>query len=346
MIIEGWIIISIHPYLPPHHIFHYTCLCVSDSKLRVLISHSQSNHFITGRKSPMASVVDKIRTLFTNPSTSSFQILSDLHLEVCSQYYTFDIPPSAPYLILAGDTGRLIDYEGYLAFLAKQSAQFERVFWVLGNHEFYHLSYASALEQARRLEKELILEGKVVLCHRKRWDLEIGNDKIAILGCTLWSRIDDDAREVVQMRVKDFGKINKWSIDAHNAAHLSDLQWLSGQVADIQNENKSRAMGGNTEKKMLIISHHAPSIHGTSSPKNSNNPWGSAFATELLDDSGDSWEDVKVWVFGHTHFTTDFVKNGIRVLSNQRGYVLPGSDGKKDECFEKIKFDPKIVFSV
>ncbi|TGO70582.1 hypothetical protein BELL_0702g00050 [Botrytis elliptica] len=292
------------------------------------------------------SVVNKIRSLFTKQqSAPNFQVLSDLHLELCSQYHTFSIAPVAPYLILAGDIGRLIDYEGYLAFLAKQTAQFEKVFLVLGNHEFYHLSHTSALEQAQRLENEAVLNGKLVLCRQKRWDIDLGDSQTTILGCTLWSKIDGGAREAVRTRIKDLQKIDEWSIDDHNTAHISDLTWLFNQVRNIQNQNKYRAEG-EPGRKILVVTHHAPTIVGTSSPKNSNNPWGSAFATELLGDSSMSWVDVKVWVFGHTHFTTDFEKDGIRVLSNQRGYVPPGNERKKDEKFEETAFDPKRVFGI
>jgi hypothetical protein len=54
-----------------------------------------------------------------------------------------------------------------------------------------------------------------------------------------------------------------------------------------------------------------------------NNPWTPAFATEIL--SPDRWQSVKLWIYGHTHFSNDFDKNGVRVVSNQRGYVLPGN---------------------
>ncbi|KAF7895067.1 hypothetical protein EAF00_006881 [Botryotinia globosa] len=128
-----------------------------------------------------------------------------------------------------------------------------------------------------------------------------------------------------------------------NARVKASVDDLTVQVAE--NQNKSKAEG-EPERKILVITHHAPTIHGTSSTKNSNNPWGSAFATELLGDSSMSWVDVKVWVFGHTHFTTDFEKNGIRVLSNQRGYVLPGSEGKKDAKSEGTAFDSKRVFGI
>ncbi|KAF1348396.1 hypothetical protein EJ07DRAFT_169585 [Lizonia empirigonia] len=45
-------------------------------------------------------------TLFPAPKTP-FQIPSDLHLSHASQHLTFHLPAPAPYLLLAGNTGRL-----------------------------------------------------------------------------------------------------------------------------------------------------------------------------------------------------------------------------------------------
>lgn len=47
----------------------------------------------------------------------SFQINSDFHLEVGQQYFSLQVPASAPYLVPAGDIGRLVDYDSYLDFL-------------------------------------------------------------------------------------------------------------------------------------------------------------------------------------------------------------------------------------
>jgi hypothetical protein len=52
------------------------------------------------------------RSLSTTPrSRTSFQVLSDLRLEIGQQYSSFKFPVTAPCLILAEDIGRLIDYE-------------------------------------------------------------------------------------------------------------------------------------------------------------------------------------------------------------------------------------------
>ena len=150
------------------------------------------------------SIFSRMHFFSSKSSSPSFQIASDLHLEVGQQYSFFKIPPTAPYLILAGDIGRLIEYDSYLAFLASQTAQFELVFLVLGNHEFYGLSIAAGIKQAQKLEQEAILSRKLVLLHQKRFN--VPNSTTTILGCTLWSNIPDNAREVVQTKVKDFQK--------------------------------------------------------------------------------------------------------------------------------------------
>jgi metallophosphoesterase superfamily enzyme len=123
---------------------------------------------------------------------SSFQILSDLHLEVNRQYSSFDIPVRPSRLILAGDIGRLVDYDEYREFLRRQTERFEMVFLVLGNHEFYSTSFAAGLEKARQLEKEPSLNGRLIILHQKRYDLP--NSHLTILGCTLWSNIPSEKK--------------------------------------------------------------------------------------------------------------------------------------------------------
>ncbi|KZF23721.1 hypothetical protein L228DRAFT_246563 [Xylona heveae TC161] len=342
----------------------------------------------------------KIQSLLPRPSVS-FQVLSDLHLEINKQYSSYDIPVCSPYLILAGDVGRLADsdYNEYRDFLCRQTERFEKVFLVLGNHEFYGLSFAAGLEKAKQLEKEHCFSGRLVLLHQTRFDFDCNCStssslvppvspspllspyfsprscpcpRVTILGCTLWSQIPDDAktRAIVKSKIKDFQNIHDWTIDDHNAAHESDVAWLRQQVGLIQRENeatpahtkkrsgsslglesrfRSRSRSRPRNRSILIITHYAPSIAKTSSPRNSKNPWISAFATDLLSvskrpNTQSEWDGVKVWVFGHTHHTTQFKQDGITVLSNQRGYVLPWKpDPRKRDSAEKDRVDVRKV---
>jgi hypothetical protein len=181
------------------------------------------------------------------------------------RYFTFEIPPSAPYWVLAGDIGFLTNYDAYLAFLAWQTQCFKKVFLVLGNHEFYGLSLTTGLEQARKLEVEPILKGRMVLLHQKRFD--VPNSSISILGCTVWSKIQANAQQVVQMKVSDFRKITDWSAASHNAAHEVDLSWLKTQVAELRKRYYGCRKTKPPERTIVIITLHAPSAQKTADPK-------------------------------------------------------------------------------
>ncbi|CAG8001201.1 unnamed protein product [Penicillium nalgiovense] len=230
-------------------------------------------------------------------SSASFQVLSDLHLEVYQQYLSFEIPTD----------------------------RFELVFLILGNHEFYSDTFAAGLQRARQLEKEHCLNGRLILLHQGRYD--IPGSHVTILGCTLWSRVPDEARDIVCSRIQDFKKILDWSVNDHNGSHEADLAWLLSEIESIQSQNKTQKQKQSKKQSVLVVTYHAPSLQGTSTPQHANNAWSSAFATDILSQISKS-SGIKVWVFGHTLYTTEFRNQGIRVVANQRGYVLPWTDSK------------------
>ncbi|KAJ5609883.1 calcineurin-like phosphoesterase [Penicillium herquei] len=276
----------------------------------------------------------KAKSFFTGgrPSSSaSFQVLSDLHLEISQLYSSYEIPVCADHLILAGDIGRLIDYEGYRDFLQKQTDNFKTVFLVLGNHEFYQGTQAEGSERAKQLEQEPCLNGRLVLLHQKRYD--VPKSQVTILGCTLWSQIPPDVADMVGYMISDFQKIKGWSVDDHNANHDSDLAWLLNEIKLIREGNEKTA-DKSQKRSILVVTHHAPLMEKTSSPQHSKNPWRVAFGTDIIPQISDG---IKTWVFGHTHYTTDFKEGGVRVVSNQRGYVLPWSDPKTQDKFDVRK---------
>lgn len=272
----------------------------------------------------------KLRSLLSRQSTASvpFQVLSDLHLEINQQYSSYEIPVCANTLILAGDVGRLTDYDGYLEFLQKQTERFETVFLVLGNHEFYKESFTTALEKAKQLEREPSLNGRLILLHQRRYD--IPDSHVTILGCTLWSKVPIEAKDIVKSKIQDFRQIQDWTIDDHNAAHDADHAWLLREIQSICKENQ-KLRKQDQPRSILVVTHHAPSLRKTSSSRHENNPWSCAFGTDLLSHTA---VGVKVWVFGHTHYTTEFVYRGTNVVSNQRGYVLWVDSGKTRNGFD------------
>ena len=256
-------------------------------------------------------------------SSTSFQVLSDLHLEIGQQYRDFLIPVAAPYLILAGDIGRLRDVEHYSDFLSYHCTLFQKVYLVLGNHEFFGVTRREGLRIAAELEQDPRMAGRLLILNRTREDV---SRNITILGCTLQSNIPPDTQEIVRAKVADFKRIEGWTIENHNNEHVADVAWLRQEIAAIRAAEKERLEHG-PRRTILVVTHHAPSRRGTSDPRNENNPWSTAFATDLLSSSSEEriseLDDVQWWVFGHTHYCTEKTLRTVRMFSNQRGYIFP-----------------------
>lgn len=71
------------------------------------------------------------------------------------------------------------------------------------------------------------------------------------------------------------------------------------------------------------MTHHGPSRRAeTRDPVHSRSAISSAFSSDLSKEICWIKDAVKVWVFGHSHFSCDFQdpETGKRVVTNQRGY--------------------------
>ena len=266
-------------------------------------------------------------------STVKFQIISDLHLEIGHYYTPPRIPVEAPYLILAGDIGQLIDFfesKHYILFLTTQCENFQHVYLVLGNHEFYGVTRKAGIELASRLEAQPTLQSKLTVLYRKRVDI---SDEVTLLGCTLNTHIPSEVHNTVQAKVADFRKIEGWTIQQHNQEHVLDVEWLRSEVTSIQANEPTR--------RVLITTHHAPSLKGTMSPLLGNKPWHLSFAAAILESDSHSWvraSCLHYWVFGHTHWNSEIRIGKLVLCSNQKGYECnKGSEGGQLTTKSKVK---------
>ncbi|MCJ1458942.1 hypothetical protein MMC28_009318 [Mycoblastus sanguinarius] len=83
--------------------------------------------------------------------------------------------------------------------------------------------------------------GQFVFLDQTRYDFpDIGNGRVTILGCTLFSRVvPEQAREVVS-RFIDFKDLIDWDVEDHNDCHEADVQWLNNEVQKINLEDSER----------------------------------------------------------------------------------------------------------
>lgn len=265
----------------------------------------------------------RLSGLFSGPKTS-FQVLSDLHLDHESQYLTFHIPVAAPFLILGGNIGRLIDYEQYLSFLIRRCNLHEKVFLVLGALEFHGIGWMDGLQLAHKMEKDPVTKGRLEVLYETRSDVPGTN--VTLLGCTLWSKIPDSDTAAVLKKMPEFNEetgIQNWSVEKHNAEHKRDLKWLMDEVKNPQASSPPAAGAAlapqtpKEERQVVVITSFAPNLQECLDPWQVDAPWASAFGTDLLD--GPNFHGVKLWISGATGRTCEFKKGETTLVSNQRG---------------------------
>ena len=276
-------------------------------------------------------------------TTMKFQIASDIHLE----FQGVDAPaiiPKSDALFLAGDIGK--PTKANLAqFLIKMASIFPNVYYVAGNHEFYGAEYWSTKHALKEIcsnipnlhfmdQDSIVWKGK-------------NDERVRIIGCTLWSHVPDDEKQDVGRMLNDYHLIRydeslryqtntssnppvsafnrRLIVDDTNAMHQSDVGYLEQELT------KSRNQG---EDKVIVLTHHAPLANGVSDPmyEDGNSPIASAFQTPLDHLMG---HNLKYWIYGHTHYNGDKTVNGTRVVANQAGYR-----------HEKVRWDPNTVFEI
>jgi len=281
----------------------------------------------------------------------NIQLLSDLHLE-SNPHFRAQPVPGADLLVLAGDigsyqpgsllTGGLDDGDfGLSRFSPLSVAQGGAgwptpVFFIPGNHEYDGLDFDATHTRLRQTCERL---GMVWL--EQQTVLQQG---VRFLGSTLWSDFDalsaDETRsggmtlgEQLKAREKAFRAANFYLrknhafqggqpmlADAVRERGLTSQAWLRQALA--------QPFNGPT----VVVTHFAPSLL-SADPRYGLAPGTAGFCNALDELLG----QAQLWLHGHLHCPSDYVKNGCRVVANPLGYARKN---------EQLYFKPQSCITV
>ncbi|OBZ66203.1 hypothetical protein A0H81_13869 [Grifola frondosa] len=251
---------------------------------------------------------------FLQPQTvvlqMKLQIVSDLHLEMAHGdkfgCYRYDISVHADHLALLGDVGLTVRPVVRLAEMPAEVVQNSilchrqpRTISILP-----HRVPSKTIRFCRR--SQYTRRREFILLNRARYDI---SPSLTILGCTLWSAlIRSDVDDLSLALLNDFWRIEGMTPTTYVDLHRADVAWLNTTITKIACEEP--------EREIVVFTHHAPTIEGTSDPKHAGQGMSSAFASELTGQPCWKSGKVKLWAFGHTHWCCDFERAGVRVYSN------------------------------
>ena len=238
------------------------------------------------------------------------QYISDLHLEFGDMFMPRTV---GDVLVLAGDIAVGINA---VEWINEAAESFKDVIYILGNHEFYHNDMPKLITDLRApglfapnvhfLDNECItIEG------------------VKFAATTLWAMVNKTAF---------------YSMNDSNYIKYAYRYLTVGKVHGMFAEAKEFLLDSDAD---VIITHHCPSIKSINTSRYPNDLMNSGYYTDILADF--EGHRVKHWICGHTHSSTKYEDQGIKVYNNCRGYV---GRGKGPQGCEVADFNPEEYFEV
>jgi predicted phosphohydrolase len=246
----------------------------------------------------------------------TIQYASDLHLEFSQnrEYIkAHPIIPKAEVLVLAGDVVPFSDAQTR-RFFKYISDNFEAVYWVPGNHEYYNSDIKT---HAGILLKEI--NKNVFLVNNTSVQVK----DVQLIFSAMWTKISEVHAWQIERGMSDFHCITnagkRFSANAYNQLHEESLAFIKQEL-------------NSTTTKKLVVTHHVPTyMHYPAEYKGS--VLNEAFAVELFDLI--ETHGPNGWIYGHHHGNTpDFKIGKTQMRTNQLGYVKYGEHVGFD--FEKV----------
>ncbi|MHA7833236.1 MAG: metallophosphoesterase [Algiphilus sp.] len=243
---------------------------------------------------------------------------SDLHIEFPGHTPPTLAPIGEDLVVLAGDVS--VGTAG-ITWAAEAFAG-RPVLYVLGNHELYghdfHRFVAQARDAAAATENVQLLENDAA------W---FGD--LRVLGCTLWTDFGAHGD-----RERSMGEAQRAMSD-YRVIHVDERPLQPADVLDRCQASRAwlEAELRASDAPTLVVTHMAPSAH-----EDLVNPFFGA-RDPLTPAFANAFEHliappVVAWIFGHHHYCLNTTIDGVRIVSNQRGYPGEGCDFAWDRVLE------------
>jgi predicted phosphohydrolase len=256
-----------------------------------------------------------------------FHLMSDIHLEFANL-----VLPGDPdgILLLAGDICVAKRPSDAVRFFELETAKYKKTYYIMGNHE--HYGYGE-WNNSPRVLKELVSGTNVQFLDKEWLNLD---DNLVLWGGTLWTNMDNNNPIVIHTAkygMNDYRMINR---DGHVLYPADTMLEFDLALASLKN-----CVEANPGKKILVMSHMAPSSKSCHPRYGKDNPLNYAYYSDLDDFILDN-QSIVAWVHGHTHASHNYTIGETRVMCNPRGYA----PAQRPDQPENADFNINFTFEV
>lgn len=195
-------------------------------------------------------------------------------------------------------------------FFFEECAKYDRVFYIMGNHEHYN----GVFDHTADIIREFIACSNVQLVVDEFVDL---SDQYRLFGGTLWTdynKNDFFCVHAAKDMMNDHQCIKKMSGDTPRTFVPADAMDIHHRTMD-----KLRAgLNDEDSRDIIVMSHHAPHFRSIE-PRYHGSALNGAYYTDLENFILDN-PRIKTWVHGHVHHRCDYRIGHCQVACNPRGY--------------------------
>tara|TARA_B100000902_G_scaffold398704_1_gene466484 strand:- start:2307 stop:3071 length:765 start_codon:yes stop_codon:yes gene_type:complete len=228
------------------------------------------------------------------------QVVSDLHLEEKDDI--IDNNCRSDILFLAGDIGH-IDDPKYADFVKSCSKKWRLVISVLGNNEYY--SASESMEQLYEKYKALYERFPNTFLLEKR---SIEFERYKIIGATTWGNFFPGCIGGSPRKIKIFdekGNLKHIGHERLRDMHAESKEWILKQIDD--------------SKDNIIVTHFPLTLENEHVRQMQHREEDRKVLDEFGCELQLSGRNI-CCISGHTHHSHDFIRDGTRYISNQKGY--------------------------
>ncbi len=258
--------------------------------------------------------------------------ISDMHLEFRGKNFTNIIKMKTDILCLAGDIcacGNKDDFNIFMTFLKYVCPNFKYVIHVAGNHEYYTAGETKLTKwhtmqgiNARLKSIEKVIPNYIYLdCQAVI--LNVNSKPYVFIGATLWAKVNKKDYGEVQKRMNDYRFIYQWKDGKVAPLTIQDMQRIHTKHVKFL----EAAIIKFNKMPCIVVTHHKPVEDSTSKDVLTQ-----AYETDLTAIIGMRGSAVKYAIHGHTHIHYSKLINGVRYLSNPKGYVGQHTKYVDDIC--------------
>lgn len=207
-------------------------------------------------------------------------------------------------LICAGDIGNPYqnNYDIFINFI---NNNFKKIFIIAGNHEYYNKTKNMNETNIYLVEYFAKFENITFLNNNYEY-----YENYCFIGSTLWSKITNPVYEI-----NDVYSIPNFDYIEYNKLNVQCIDFLQDAL---------------NNKNCVVITHHMPleSLIDIKYKTFKMLPYNQWFYNDLAKLIETKKDNIKCWIYGHTHTPSNNIVNEIPFLCNPIGY--PNENAKND----------------